>query len=71
MDSKVTIDETVCKGCGLCVTACPKHIVMIDRSKLNSKGYHPAVASDCSECIACAFCAIMCPDSAIIVRKVG
>lgn len=67
--SKVTIDETVCKGCGLCVVACPKKIVTINRAKLNAKGYNPASVDDMETCIACAMCAMMCPDSAITVEK--
>ena len=33
--AKVTFAENVCKGCGLCVNACPKKIVELDSSKLN------------------------------------
>lgn len=69
MAAKVTIDENVCKGCGLCVVVCPKKIVEINRAKLNAKGYNPATAENMEKCIACAMCAIMCPDSAIKVEK--
>ena len=37
----VTINEERCKGCGLCVRACPKKIMQLSKSKLNAKGYHP------------------------------
>ena len=40
--AKVTFLDNVCKGCGLCVTACPKKIVELDTSRLNAKGHHPA-----------------------------
>jgi 2-oxoglutarate ferredoxin oxidoreductase subunit delta len=69
MANRVTVDENVCKGCGLCTVACPKNIMVIDREKLNVKGYNPACARDIEKCIACAMCAIMCPDSAITVEK--
>lgn len=69
MANKVTIDEDVCKGCGLCVVACPKKIIKINRAKLNVKGYNPAMVEDIQKCIACAMCGIMCPDSAIKVEK--
>lgn len=69
MANKITIDPEICKGCGLCVHACPKKIVLIDRAKLNSKGYNPAACEETEKCIACAMCAIMCPDSAIKVEK--
>jgi 2-oxoglutarate ferredoxin oxidoreductase subunit delta len=66
---KITIDESSCKGCGLCVTACPKKIVALSKEKLNSKGYHPAACVKPEDCIGCAMCAIMCPDCAIVVEK--
>lgn len=69
MANRVTIDENVCKGCGLCTVACPKKIMVINRAKLNSKGYNPTMVEDIEKCIACAMCAIMCPDSAIKVEK--
>ena len=67
--AKVTFAENVCKGCGLCVTACPKKIVSLDKSKLNAKGYHPATVTDMEKCIACAMCATMCPDVVIKVER--
>lgn len=67
--AKVTVNEDVCKGCGLCVNACPKHIMALDKSHLNRKGYHPARCENEEACIGCAFCATMCPDVAITVEK--
>lgn len=67
--AKVTFLTDVCKGCGLCVTACPKHIVELDKTKLNAKGHHPAMVTDPSVCIGCAFCATMCPDCVITVER--
>lgn len=66
---KLTISDEVCKGCGLCVRACPKNIVALSRTKLNSKGYHPAEITDIEKCIACAACARTCPDTAIEIEK--
>lgn len=67
--NKVTIQADVCKGCGLCVMACPKKILTLEGGKLNNKGYHTAHCIDLTKCIACAMCATMCPDVAIIVEK--
>ena len=69
MANIMTVDENVCKGCGLCTVVCPKNIVEIDRTRLNQKGYNPAHVTDMSSCIACAMCGIICPDSAITVEK--
>ena len=67
--NKVTFKTDACKGCGLCVTACPKKIVALERDTLNQKGYHPAHITDQEKCIACAMCALMCPDCVITVEK--
>lgn len=67
--AKVTFKTDLCKGCGLCVEACPKHILAISKDKINQKGYYPAVMTDQESCIACAFCATMCPDCIITVEK--
>ncbi len=66
--AKVKFNENTCKGCGLCVTACPKKIVVLG-DKLNTKGYYSAKITDQALCIGCAFCATMCPDSVITVEK--
>lgn len=69
MRGKVTFDTERCKGCELCTAVCPKHIVVIDQTTINRKGYHPAAVTDMEQCIACASCARMCPDSVITVEK--
>ena len=67
--AKVSFHEDLCKGCGLCVYACPKKILVLDKERLNSKGYHPASCTDLSQCVGCAFCATQCPDSVITVER--
>jgi len=69
MAAIITVFDEVCKGCELCVAACPKKIIALDISKINAKGYHPAICAQLEECIACGMCAIICPDSAIKVEK--
>ena len=58
-----------CKGCELCVYACPKGIVLIDDAVINSKGYRPALVKETDKCIGCTGCALMCPDGAIKIYK--
>ncbi len=67
--AKVTFREDQCKGCGLCVNACPKGILAIANGKINAKGYSPAVMTAPEQCIGCAFCATMCPDCIIKVER--
>jgi 2-oxoglutarate ferredoxin oxidoreductase subunit delta len=72
---RIIIDREVCKGCGLCIIACPKERIEISES-LNTKGYYPAEFKDEAVedptsmlCIGCSLCAITCPDVAIEVYR--
>ena len=67
--AKLTIRTDSCKGCGLCVDACPKNILAIARDKINIKGHHPVELTDEAACVGCASCAIMCPDCIISVER--
>ncbi len=67
--TKVLIDAARCKGCGLCVNACPKGVLTLDSNVLTAKGYHPAAVTDIEKCIGCMSCAVMCPDCAITIEK--
>lgn len=58
-----------CKGCGLCVTACPIKIVAIQREKRNAKGYFTSSCTAPEKCVGCAMCWTICPDCAIVVEK--
>lgn len=66
---RITFDVDRCKGCGLCVNACPRQLLRIDRSRINRKGYHPAQITSQERCAACLCCAIMCPDCVITVER--
>ncbi len=67
--AKLTFEKELCKGCGLCVDACPKHILAVSKTNSNSKGYFVVELLSPESCIGCAFCATMCPDCVIKVEK--
>lgn len=65
---RVVVERDKCKGCRLCVYACPLNLLFIS-SRPNNKGYYPAEISDNSQCTSCAACARMCPDAALSIYR--
>ena len=63
----VTIDVDTCKGCELCIKACPQESLALSES-LNSQGYHYAVLVK-DNCTGCVNCALVCPDAVITVYR--
>jgi 2-oxoglutarate ferredoxin oxidoreductase subunit delta len=70
MAGRVIFDENKCKGCELCTTVCPVKIVVMDKERINVKGYHPATVKEMDKCTACSSCAKICPDVVIKVERV-
>ncbi|HZL45440.1 MAG TPA: 4Fe-4S dicluster domain-containing protein [Opitutaceae bacterium] len=66
---EVIFAEDLCKGCELCVTVCPTKILKLDTTRVNIRGYFPAIVYNLAECSGCGSCAKMCPDSVITVRR--
>ncbi len=65
--SPLAIAEGRCKGCELCITACPHHVLELDRTVVNRLGYHPVRLTDEAGCTSCAICAKVCPDAVFTV----
>lgn len=65
----IIIDEDRCKGCGLCISVCPRQLITMSKSKINQNGYFVAQVEDISGCTGCTSCAMMCPDVAITVER--
>jgi len=68
MGYKHEIDTDRCKGCGLCVEVCPKHVLEIS-GEVNARGYFPAYQARPQDCIHCSLCCIICPDVAITISE--
>jgi 2-oxoglutarate ferredoxin oxidoreductase subunit delta len=66
----VLIEKDRCKGCELCVRACPQEILSMSR-EINTKGYFYAQVAEQPRCIGCRICAITCPDVAIRIFAHG
>ncbi|GAB1406020.1 MAG: ferredoxin family protein [Lentimicrobiaceae bacterium] len=67
MRGDIVIDIEKCKGCSVCIPACPQDVIALS-SNVNSKGYHFAETVN-DDCTGCANCAIVCPDAVITVYR--
>jgi 2-oxoglutarate ferredoxin oxidoreductase subunit delta len=66
----VELNSEECKGCGLCVEACPPKVLKLS-DRLNRYGYHPADYAGAG-CTACGICFFACPEpGAIKVLRVA
>jgi 2-oxoglutarate ferredoxin oxidoreductase subunit delta len=64
---KVIFDIETCKGCELCVKACPQESLELS-PRINAQGYHYAVLVK-DNCTGCTNCALVCPDAVITVYR--
>ncbi len=66
----VHIIDDRCKGCGFCVTFCPRNLLSMS-TRTNSKGYRLPEVIDDLHCTNCGLCALLCPDFAIYIEDGG
>ena len=55
------VDQKTCVACGVCMKACPKGAVSIDR------GCYAAVGE--AKCVGCGLCAKACPAGCIMITE--
>ncbi|MCH7656939.1 MAG: ferredoxin family protein [Bacteroidetes bacterium] len=65
----IVVDIDGCKGCGLCIEACPVEVISLS-DNVNVKGYHYSYMTDPDACTGCSNCAIICPDGIITVYRI-
>jgi 2-oxoglutarate ferredoxin oxidoreductase subunit delta len=65
----VHFDIDTCKGCELCIDACPQESLVLSPG-INKQGYHYAVLIK-DNCTGCVNCALVCPDAVITVYREG
>jgi 2-oxoglutarate ferredoxin oxidoreductase subunit delta len=63
----VVIDTEACKGCDLCIDACPPGVLTMTTETVNTRGYRfPLLLEGCTGCAACSQ---ICPDFVFQVYK--
>ena len=62
----IFIDETLCKGCGICAECCSKNVFTISE-QINQQGYYVPVPAHLNECTGCLLCELICPELAVIL----
>ena len=65
----IVVDTDRCKGCSLCVIACPQSVIAMASNRVNTQGYIYAEAAHPDKCIGCAACGMVCPDGCITVYR--
>lgn len=68
MKGVVVVNTERCKGCNLCVVACPLHVLALT-PKVNQKGYNYVQQVVEDTCNGCTSCAIVCPDACLTVYR--
>ena len=58
------VDEEECKGCGLCIEACPPKVIAMSE-RLNHFGYRTAFYAGAG-CTGCGICFMACPEPGAI-----
>jgi NAD-dependent dihydropyrimidine dehydrogenase PreA subunit len=61
---KLRVDVDECKGCGLCVDACPPKVIVLSE-RLNHYGYRTATYAGAG-CTGCGICFMVCPEPGAI-----
>ncbi len=60
--ARLLVNQNWCKGCGLCVDACPPGILELDVLE-------KIFMTDVNSCIFCGLCVARCPDFVFILER--
>jgi 2-oxoglutarate ferredoxin oxidoreductase subunit beta len=66
----VLVAKDRCKGCGLCIHACPSHVLAMSH-EINARGYFFPLVEHPDDCNGCRHCVLVCPDIAVQAEVEG
>ncbi|MBQ7444178.1 MAG: 4Fe-4S binding protein [Bacteroidaceae bacterium] len=69
MKGAIVVNTERCKGCRLCVEACPVGILELADKMVNRRGYRYVEQVKADACTGCTSCAVVCPDACITVYR--
>lgn len=55
------INTAWCKGCGICVAFCPKHVLGMEKGKV--------CILKAEDCVRCGMCENLCPDFSVFLYE--
>jgi len=61
LQRKLLTNASWCKGCGICVSFCPKQVLGLEQGRI--------VILKENDCIYCKMCELRCPDFAIYIEE--
>lgn len=67
--ARIVVIEERCKECELCVSICPRSVLVIGDSK-NKKGYRYPQPTHPENCIRCRLCEYVCPELAVYISNI-
>ena len=65
---RIHLNPAYCKGCGICIEACPKNVLKSGR-RIDAKGHLLPQTGDMERCSGCRTCELGCPDFAIALSE--
>ncbi|MHB8757006.1 MAG: 4Fe-4S dicluster domain-containing protein [Bacillota bacterium] len=61
----ITIDQRLCKSCGICIEFCPQKVLAAEEPLMKAAVARPEA------CTACLLCELYCPEWAVNVEEAG
>ena len=69
MKGAIVVDTERCKGCQLCIIACPQKVIAL-ANKVNLHGYPYVEAVNEEACVGCASCDATAISAILLLRRV-